>query len=265
MRRLTSVDECWWVWLHRVYVSNRKEPSLTEELLTVVQLTQMTILELDGDNAVVYELACLHLMAASALLTRCPKPQEAQCKPFLLSSKQLKAHACGSAKRAVLQALQVFYEHFNDQLEKSSRFPVWSNLEWTDKARKARKEEQQKASFCELVVFAFTFLNEVSAWFRVRSVQVISNMASFSKGPWKSSIWSPLSIPLFPSAVAVSLEGSPVFKLDFILYSQATVAKLTKNNISSRPLLRFWSNNENKCEIKNISVAVKQSFDHRNA
>ena len=152
----------------------------------MVRLTQTTILEQDDDNADLYELACLHLMAASALLTRCPKPQEPQCRPFLLSSKQLKAHACGGAKRAVLQALQVFYEHFKDQLEKSSRFPVWSNLEWTDKARKARKEAQQKASFCELVVFAFTFLNEVSTWFRVRSVQLIPNMASLSKGPGKS-------------------------------------------------------------------------------
>lgn len=138
----------------------------------MVQITQTTILEQDDDNTILYELACLHLMAASALLTRCPKPKEDQCKSFLLSPKQLKMHAIGGAKSTVLKALQVFYEHFKDQMERSSCFPVWSNLDWTDKSRKARKEAHQRASFCELVVYAFTFLNEVGVWLQFCSVQL---------------------------------------------------------------------------------------------
>lgn len=130
--------------------------------MAVLEVTQRTLLEQDDDNPALFMLSCLHLMTSSALLTRCPKPTSENCKQCLISSEECKKYAKESAKRCVLRVLQLFFEGFKGQLERPSSFRVWSNEDWTDKARQARKEMFQQSSFCDVVVFAFTLLNEVS-------------------------------------------------------------------------------------------------------
>ncbi|XP_025116087.1 uncharacterized protein LOC112577255 [Pomacea canaliculata] len=103
-------------------------------------------------------MASLHLMAVSAIFTRCEKPDLELCSSFILSPKSNKKVASGWMKQTVFKFLKQFYDHFKDEVKELSSPPSWTDIVTAS----PEQDKSSRTSCFKLVMCAFSILNEMA-------------------------------------------------------------------------------------------------------
>ena len=139
-----------------------QDMSVTDQLLEVARSSQTALMQLSDNNPNLLPMTCLHLMAVSALLSRCPHPSQDQWSALAVSKKQGKKSKGEGLKQTMVKAVQVFHEGLEGVLDnEASSFQEWRQAGFSEEERSKRKADFGRASFCELVVNVYTLLNEV--------------------------------------------------------------------------------------------------------
>ena len=139
-----------------------QDMSVTDQLLEVARSSKTALMQLSDNSPNLLPMTCLHLMAVSALLSRCPHPSQDQWSALAVSKKQGKKNKGEGLKQTMVKAVQVFHEGLEGVLDNgASSFQEWRQAGFSEEKRSKRKADFGRASFCELVVSVFTLLNEV--------------------------------------------------------------------------------------------------------
>lgn len=147
---------------------NSQDKSLTKELVDVAERTQQALAKLNDDDEQVLSMASLHLMAVSAIFTRCEKPDLELCSSFILSPKSNKKVASGWMKQTVFKFLKQFYDHFKDEVKELSSPPSWTDIVTAS----PEQDKSSRTSCFKLVMCAFSILNEVCQQFHKHGLEI---------------------------------------------------------------------------------------------